>query len=373
MLPRDLQRRPDLYRLRGPAALAAVASAFLLATASPAAITVASTGQGVVSLPAGGTGAAELSGITYAGGDTYYAVGDNGAAAIWRLGISVDPVTGWITSAVVTGSVPAPSLGSDSEGIALAPGGAAVWVADEVASTITALSLTTGSVVGGVSVPAIYRPTNVQDNRGLESLSFGGGSLWTANEEALVPDGPLATTSAGSWVRLQRFGGESLSPAGQWAYLTDPLSATSPFTTATRNGVVDLVALPDGGLLALERDFGGTIPTFRSRVYAVDFSAASDVSDLASLTGGGFAPVSKTLLWQGSFASSNFEGITLGPLLADGGQSLLLISDDGSGTGGQQQNLLGLVIYGVPEPSAMVLTAAGGVLAWLIGRRRTSG
>lgn len=337
-----------------------------------AGIVIVTSGQDVVSLSRGATAAAELSGITFGGGDTYYAVGDDGAAAIWQLGISLDQATGRILSAIVSGSVSAPSLGSDSEGIAIDPGGATVWVADEVASSITAFSLASGEVVGGISVPAIFAPANVQANRGLESLSYGGGALWSANEEALVPDGGLATPESGSWVRLQRFGGSPLAASGQWAYLTDPLSATSPFTGATRNGLVDLVALPDGGLLALERDFGGTFPTFRSRIYAVDFSAASDVSDVPSLAAGGFTPVGKTLLWEESFANSNFEGMTLGPGLAGGGRSLLLMADDGSGAGGQQQHLLGLVLFVVPEPSAALLAAAGGALAGLaaLGRPR---
>lgn len=336
-----------------------------------AGIVITPSGQGVVALSSGTTAAAELSGITFAGGTTFYAVGDNGATAIWQLGISIDQDSGRILSATVSGSVHVPSLGSDSEGIAIAPGGETVWVADEVASSVTAFSLASGEVVGSVDVPAIFAPGNVQANRGLEALSFGGGAIWTANEEALVPDGSLASPSSGSWVRLQRFAGSSLaaggqSAGGQWAYLTDPLSGTSQLTPATRNGLVDLVALPDGGLLTLERDFGGAIPRFRSRIYAVDFTAASDVTDVPTLAAGGFMPVGKTLLWEDSFLSSNFEGMALGPALGGGGRSLLLISDDGSGAGGQQQHLLGLVVVTVPEPSAFLFAAAGLALAGLV-------
>jgi len=286
-------RHPLLWRRRGCARGLFAGLLIVLLSRVPAAagIVITTSGQGVVALSSGTTTAAELSGITFATGTTYYAVGDDGAPAIWRLGISIDQDSGHILSAIVSGSVHAPSLGSDSEGIAIAPGGETVWVADEVASSITEFSLTSGEVVGGVAVPAIYAPVNVQANRGLESLSFGGGALWTANEEALVPDGALAEPSAGSWVRLQRFAGSALAAGGQWAYLTDPLSGTSSFTTATRNGLVDLVALPDGGLLALERDFGGAIPSFRSRIYAVDFTGASDVADVPTLTAGGFTPV----------------------------------------------------------------------------------
>ena len=69
---------------------------------------------------------------------------------------------------------------------------------------------------------------------------------------------------------------------------------------------------------------------------------ATDIAGVASLTDGGFTPVTKSLLWQGYFAFVNFEGMTLGPQQSDGSYSLLLVSDDGSGLLGQRQTLLTL-------------------------------
>jgi hypothetical protein len=313
--------------------------------------TVRDSGQGVVSLSSGSTAAAELSGITWTGGTNYLAVGDNGAQAIWTMSVALDSSTGRITSATVTGSIAA-ALGSDSEGIAYRSTTGSVFVSDEVASSITQFGATSGATIGGVTVPAIYASANVQSNMGLESLAFGPGGLWTANEEAIVPDGSLSTTSQGSWVRIQRFDA-ALAAAGQWAYRTDPISALSPFTTAERSGVVDILPWTASTLLVLEREFGGSfIPDFRSRLYGVDVAAASDVSALASLTGGGFTPLAKTLLWQGDFGTSNFEGMTFGPTLADGWTSLLLVSDNG---GGIRQDLYALAV--VPEPSTWMMGA----------------
>jgi Esterase-like activity of phytase len=108
-------------------------------------------------------------------------------------------------------------------------------------------------------------------------------------------------------VRLQRFDG-LLAPAGQWAYLTDP-----------SDGVVDLLALPDGNLLALERAFRvGSPQGYRNRIYLIDFAEATDVSDIPDLDAGGFTSVKKTLLWErnlGSTSTHDFEGIALGPIL----------------------------------------------------------
>ncbi len=352
-------------RLVAGAAVIAWAASWPAVAALP---TVSDPGQGPVALSSGSTAAAELSGLAWTGGTSYLAIGDNAAASLWTLGITLDPATGFITSGGVTGSIAAPGLGSDSEGIAYRAATGSVFVADEVASSITQFDAGSGATLGGVSVPPIYAPANVQSNMGLESLAFGPGGLWTANEEALVPDGPLSTTSTGSWVRIQRFG-ETLAPAGQWGYRTDPISALNPFISAERSGVVDILPWSATTLLVLERELGGAIvPTFRSRLYGVDVAAASDVSALPSIDAGGFTPLAKTLLWEGVFGSSNFEGMTYGPSLADGSTSLLLISDNG---GGLSQDLYALSV--VPEPGAVALMlAAVGLLVPMIRRRSVS-
>lgn len=306
------------------------------------------TGQGLFPLSSGSTGAAELSGITYDGGSTYYAVGDNGAKSIWQLSTVLAAGFGWVNSGAVATGISAPALGSDSEGIALRPGTGTAWISDESTSTISEFSLGTGLKVGAVEVPAIYRPANVQNNFGLEALSYGAGKLWTANEEALKSDGSVSTTRSGSWVRIQEFGGADFTPTGQYAYRTERIGGLSPFITVERSGLVDLLALPDGRVLSLERELGGFLPSFRSRVYLLDFSTATDVSALPSLTAGGFTPVGKTLLWQSVFLMSNFEGITLGPRLSDGSYSVLLVSDDGAGEARQRQDLYSLVLRGLP-------------------------
>jgi hypothetical protein len=344
--------RQSTPRSAAPLAVNATAAAQAVPT-----LKIRPSGQGPRILRSGQTGAAELSGIAYGGGTTYYAVGDNGAASIWQLAAPLNMRNGRVTSAVVSAGISAPAMGRDSEGIALGPDTTKAWVSDEIASTITQFSLLTGLMLSSVGVPSVYRPANVQGNFGLESLSYGADKLWTANEEALRTDGPLSTTSAGSWVRIQRFGGTGLSPEVQYAYRTDPIAAMSPLTDAERSGVVDMLALPNGQVLTLERELGGFLPTFRNRIYLLDFTGATDVTTVPSLAGGGFTPVTKTRLWQGRFNFANFEGITLGPQLKDGSYSVLLISDDGQGQLGQRQTLLSLKLKGVSAPAAEATTA----------------
>lgn len=344
--PSAVPNRTASTGLRGPKAAAQASS-----------LTIRRTFQGPVRLRRGSTAAAELSGIAYGGGTTYYAVGDNGATSIWQLDTTLNARSGRIGSALVSGGISAPSMGSDSEGIALAPDETAAWISDENDSSITQFSLLTGLMLSSVGVPSIYRPANVQGNFGLESLTYGADTLWTANEEALKSDGPLSTTAEGTWIRLQRFDGPDLTAASQYAYRTDPIAAMSPLTTAERSGVVDLLALPDGQVLALERELGGFVPHFRNRIYLVDFTGASDVSETPSLADGGFTPVTKTLLWQGVFGFANFEGITLGPRLNDGSYAVVLVSDDGQGQLGQRQSVISLKLRGLSTATAAAITA----------------
>lgn len=350
---------------RGQVAVWLVVAAACGCPAAAAQLTVVDPGQGRVALSSGTTAAAELSGITWTGGSNYLAVGDDGAASLWRLSVTVDASSGWITGGAVVGAVPTPGLGTDSEGIAYRAATGSVFVSDEVASSITQFDAASGVTLGGIAVPAIYAPANVQSNMGLESLAFGAGGLWTANEEAVAPDGPLSTTVQGTWVRIQRFDA-ALAAAGQWGYRTDPISALTSLTTAERSGVVDVLPWTPTTLLVLEREFGGPlIPDFRSRLYGVDLATGSDVAAVASLSTGSFTPLAKTLLWEGSFGTSNFEGMTFGPTLASGFTSLLLISDNG---GGISQDLYALQVVPEPAPTAAVVAIAA--VAAVMGRLR---
>ncbi|RIK93894.1 MAG: hypothetical protein DCC71_23690 [Proteobacteria bacterium] len=70
------------------------------------------------------------------------------------------------------------------------------------------------------------------------------------------------------------------------------------------------------------------------------------------------------MLWEGLFADDNFEGIALGPPLANGDRSLLLVSDDGAGF---RQSVLALRL--VPEPGSALLVLTG-VVALAVRRGR---
>ena len=332
--------------------------------------TIVGTGQAPVNIAIGKLAVQELSGIAWTGGARYLAIGDNGQDLLWDLSVTIDPATGRIGTVAATGSLAIAGLAADGEGIALLADRGSVLVSDEAVGAIREFRLSDGALVGTLPVPSVYLAPNVRPNLGLESLGAHEGMVWTINEEALVSDGPVSTTGAGAWVRVQRFAADG-APASQWAYRVDPISAVNPFTTLERSGAVDVLPIGAGAALVLERELGGAVvPDFRSRIYFVDIEGASDVSAIASLAGGGFTPLAKTLLWQGDFAMQNFEGITLGPALDDGCRSLLLVSDGSTGGSQGTTSLLALRICGLPACSADI-DASGAVdagdLAILLG------
>lgn len=278
-----------------------------------------------------------LSGITYAGGERFYAIDDSGAT-LYPMTIRIDLSTGAIvTNSCHEGIV---LIGDDLEGVAYDPTNDSIYTSDETGAIIREHALS-GSLLRTVPVPENLKA--YRNNFSLESLSLNEDALalWTCNEEALenlamgINDGALSTTNCGSVVRLTRFSRSdahaSWTHSGQWAYRTDPIRG-GPYKGIERSGVADLCALPDGTLLVLEREFSvNQFASFKSRIYRVAIDDATDVSALASLKGASYTRVAKTLLWDENTMLANFEGLCLGPPLRDGCLSLILISDGDSG------------------------------------------
>ena len=88
--------------------------------------------------------------------------------------------------------------------------------------------------------------------------------------------------------------------------------------------------LPNGELLVLERVVG----TFglSAKIFRAERRGASDIAKIRALEGADYKPAGKTLLFSRATLTNNFEGIALGPKLADGWRSLILIADSGGGT-----------------------------------------
>ncbi len=274
---------------------------------------------------------AGLSGVTYIGPATgtglhrFLAVMDNSDKLV-EIEAGFGP-TGMLTSAAVVRGF---SLGqtADFEDLAISPDGARLWLCDEGGPGVRAVAFPGLEQAETLSIPEVFGTRRA--NFGFEALAVSrdGREVWTANEEALAADGPLSTPGAGTVVRLLRLRDEGVGhvAAAQHAYACEAMHGA--VVTGARSGLVALVVLPSGRVLALERSFAFNLGGFfRSRMFEIDAGAATDVSGVPSLDGAAYAPVAKALLWSGNL--NNLEGLCLGPALDAGGLALVGVVDDG--------------------------------------------
>lgn len=204
----------------------------------------------------------------------------------------------------------------------------------------------TGAFLRNVPLPKRYLPdekekqtVGVQDNLGLESLTlnprgYGDASvnpyrLFTATEAPLLQDVDDPEAELAPKNRLLHY----LIGDGPPVLISENLY---PLDNSARwsiyNGLTELLALRQGGhLLSLERSFGLT--GFGAKIFEITTGSATDTSRIASLKGQltKVEPVGKNLLFDLSelgMAVDNLEGMTLGPVLPDGSESLIVVGDN---------------------------------------------
>ncbi|MEP0910390.1 esterase-like activity of phytase family protein [Leptolyngbya sp. GB1-A1] len=247
----------------------------------------------------------------------------------------------------------------DSEGIALSPRRTLFITSEGVTPAkippfIHEFELESGNWRSRLAVPKRFLPQEeegqllgVQNNRGFEALTVNAGGaapnstepyrLFTATEAPIAQDLPLADADNSSTnppaqqpLRFLHYlvGDELPLLLAEHLYLIDP-----PPSGATENGLVELISLDQGGhFLSLERSFGASVGV-GAKLYELAIGGATDTSSIPYLQGNitGIVPIAKRLLLDLSELNiplDNVEGMTIGPQLPDGSQSLILISDD---------------------------------------------
>ena len=221
----------------------------------------------------------------------------------------------------------------------------------------------------------------VRNNLAFENVTItpDGKFLFTATENALVQDGPIATINTGSRSRILKYNLTTGQPEQEFLYVTDPVAVPAvPETAFSTNGLVELLALDNRGtFLALERSFSTGAPGTGNtiKLYEVRLNAASDISGINALNTiniNTVRPVDKRLVLN--FDSlrlptglDNVEGMTLGPVLPNGQQSLVLVSDNNfSATQFTQILAFGLALESeIPRRSQSldIVTDGGGISA----------
>ena len=232
----------------------------------------------------------------------------------------------------------------DPEGLAISPR-RSVFISSEgvlsrgVNPFINEFALPGGQFKLSIRVPARYLPEanktqGLQENAGFEALTLSPNSLaaddpfrlFTANESPLIQD-----MSEGQG-RL-RFLHYVINPFGDPVLVAEHLYLLDESPEGTiSNGLTELLALKqEGYFLSLERTFGVT--GAGAKIFQLVVANATDTSRIVSLKGdiSSVQPIKKKLLLDLNDLGidlDNLEGMTFGPTLADGSQSLVLVSDD---------------------------------------------
>ncbi|MGW8225578.1 MAG: esterase-like activity of phytase family protein, partial [Anaerolineales bacterium] len=202
-----------------------------------------------------------------------------------------------------------------------------------------------GRVTANLPIPDKYIPNGVDKgvrfNLSFESLNVtpDGRNLVTAGEGALFQDGPASTFTNGSLARILFYDLRKRTPVAEYVYEVAPWAEPSAIFGV--NGIVEVLPIDDvGTMLVMERSFsvGGVLGGGTGNVVVINevsTQGATDVLGVDALYEGGspiaFTPVTQQEVFAFDdldIPIDNIEGMTFGPTLPDGRQSLVIVSDN---------------------------------------------
>ncbi len=240
--------------------------------------------------------------------------------------------------------LPYPDDRVDPEGLVRVGDGTAYLssegVADDgVSPFVDRIDLATGEWLGTAAIPLAFRPRHtdgvqrqgVRSNLGFESLtaSLDGRHLYAATESALAQDALDPKATQDRFARLLHFETHQV-PVLVDEYLY-PLQV--PEGNVVAHGLVELLALDNAGrLLAMERTWGPELGMI-IKLFEIRLDVTRSEVDRSSLSPAArqLPVLDKQLLVDFKelpVLLDNFEGLALGPRLADGSQSLLILGDN---------------------------------------------
>jgi hypothetical protein len=207
-----------------------------------------------------------------------------------------------------------------------------------------------GRLTANLPIPDKYIPNGVdwgvRFNLSFESLNLtpDGHNLVTAGEGALFQDGPASSFTNGSLARILLYDMSQRTPINEYVYEVAPWAEPSGIFGV--NGIVEVLPIDDvGTMLVMERSFsvGGVGGGGTGNVVVINevsTEGASDVLGIDALYDGGspiaFTPVSQHEVFAFDdlgIPIDNIEGMTFGPPLPDGRQTLVIVSDNNFSAG----------------------------------------
>ncbi len=272
--------------------------------------------------------AGNYSGITWLGASRYAIANDKSpTAGFYLMTIETDSITGELLTVredtFLTSGLP----NRDEEGICYVPESQTVFVSGEADQEIIEYNLQ-GQLTGRkLNTPEVFK--TAYKNGGFEALTYQPKThcFWTTSEFTLKADGekPTIERKIKNRLRLQSFG-DDLQPKEQYWYESDS-TIIKKQKGRSIVGVSGLAALDDGRIVVLEREMyfpKKQIGSFALvRLYVVNPSLHKPGEILSKTLLTEFR--TKVNFTRRSFA--NYEGICIGPKLADGRQLLILVCD----------------------------------------------
>ena len=312
--------------------------------------------------------------------NVWYALSDRGPGGgtlsyetrIHEFAIDVNTNTGAISNFRVLGTTifrkgavalnglaPNPSndlgIAFDPEGVVVSPKNGHLLISDEYGPSLYEINKP-GQVVRGYATPANLLPRNgstgvvnyagdtgntagKRTNRGFEGLAVSpdGKFAYAMLQSAMLDEG----AGSGVWNRIVKFSTGDGRAVAQYAYLMEGSSQG--------RGISALVAINDNEFLVLERNnrglgVDGELTPANKKVFKINLSGATDVTNVNLLTGT-FTAVSKSvspwldlaldttlshasLAALGGISPEKWEGLAIGPKLADGSYLVLAGTDN---------------------------------------------
>ncbi|AMK75133.1 MULTISPECIES: esterase-like activity of phytase family protein [Methylomonas] len=298
---------------------------------------------------------------------------------VQRFTLDINSVTGAISNfqiaqtlkfskggSALNGIAPNPTsnLGNafDPEGVVIHPKNGNLLVSDEYGPSLYEIDRNTGAVVKTYSTPTNLLPRNAvsgvanyaddtnntagkRTNRGFEGLAISpdGQFAFAMLQSAMLDEGG----GNGAVNRIVKFDTATGQAVAQYAYEMK--------RSGQGQGISALVAINDHEFFVLERNnrgvgVGATFATADKEVYKIDLNGATDVSNIDLDSGAAYTKVGKsaqfldldanTLAALGNKSPEKWEGLAIGPKLADGSYLMLAGTDNDysvtqNGTGAQ--------------------------------------
>ena len=213
-----------------------------------------------------------------------------------------------------------------------------------------------GKFVYNYTIPDCFIPKadqNIKHNGVFEgsSKSINGKGFWVAMEAPLTSDGEEpAFKKTSSPVRITYFDKKTKKATKQFAYQLEHITKPSK-GDINLNGLTSILEYKENHFFIIERTYQNGYGAYGNIIRIFDAyvdESTTNTLDIQSLKETAFIPLKKRLVLnfediKGELTEGiidNIEGLTFGPKLTNGNQSLVLVADDNFQLYGKQLNQL---------------------------------